>query len=252
MSRRSDRLPPAARVRGVRARLAGALVALAVLALPAGIAAQAAAPAQAAAAKDGDGARALIQDTAERVIALLNDSALTSDQRRERIIELVDQRIDVGVVTRLVLAKHYKRFTPEQEAAFRKEFRHHLIATYYRNAETAKVKSIDIYESRGEKDGDWTVRSRVRSVEQGETLIDYRVRRSKDTGAWLIIDISIEQVSLVSNFRSQFKEILSTRGPEELIAMLREKNAKADSGAEGEGGPSDPPPPKGAPPGDGK
>jgi len=185
--------------------------------------AQAAAVQQAAT----DGARAVIQDTADKVIALLKDPALDSHARRERIIEIVDNRIDIAVITKLVLAKNYSKFTPEQQAEFRKQFREHLIATYYRNAEAAKFSTIEIYESREEERGDWTVRSKVVSPEQGDTLIDYRMRKTKDTGVWQIIDITIENVSLVQNFRSQFQEVLSGKDPAQLIEMLREKNAKA-------------------------
>jgi len=214
--------PPTVAPRAAAAPCTPAALREAPVAAPARQAAAQQAPAAAA-----DGARALIQDTADKVIALLKDPALDSHARRERIVELVDGRIDIGVVTKLVLAKNFTRFTPEQLKNFRKEFREHLIATYYRNAEAARFSTIEISESRPEERGDWTVRSKVVSGEQGDTLIDYRLRKSKDTGAWLIIDITIENVSLVQNFRSQFQEVLSDKEPDELIQMLRNKNAKA-------------------------
>jgi phospholipid transport system substrate-binding protein len=212
-----------------RAAVAAALLAAALLVPAAPAAAVAPAARLAPAARQAaDGARALIQDTADKVIALLKDPALDSHTRREKIIELVDGRIDVIVVCKLVLAKNYSRFTPAQVEEFRKQFREHLIATYYRNAEAARFSSIEILESREEERGDWTVRSKVVSKEQGDTFIDYRLRKSKDTGQWLIIDITIENVSLVQNFRSQFQEVLSNKEPAQLLELLREKNRKAE------------------------
>ncbi len=200
-----------------------------------------------------DGARAVIQDTADKVIALLKDPTLDSHARRERIVDIVDNRLDMMVVSKLVLAKNYGKFTTEEQAEFRKQFREHLIATYYRNAEGAKFSTIEIYDSRDEGKGDWTVRSKVISKEQGDTLIDYRLRANKDTGAWQIIDITIENVSLVQNFRSQFQEVLSGKSPAQLIELLREKNAKAsvedratDKASDASGGEEQPAKPRAA------
>ncbi len=63
--------------------------------------------------------------------------------------------------------------------------------------------------------------------------VDYRVRH--EDGGWRIVDITVEGVSLVSNFRSQFQEIISNGGFERLMKMLREKNAAAEKDT-GKGG----------------
>ena len=52
--------------------------------------------------------------------------------------------------------------------------------------------------------------------------VDYRMRNREDT--WRVIDVIIEGVSLVSNFRSQFKDIVSKKGADGLIAQLRSRN----------------------------
>ena len=57
-------------------------------------------------------------------------------------------------------------------------------------------------------------------------LVDYRLRQEND--AWRIIDVVIERVSLVANFRSQFQDIMSSGGPAKLLDVLREKNAKGE------------------------
>jgi phospholipid transport system substrate-binding protein len=48
-------------------------------------------------------------------------------------------------------------------------------------------------------------------------------------GQWKIIDVIVEGVSLVSNFRSQFQDIVANGGPDKLITLLKEKNAKGES-----------------------
>ena len=53
--------------------------------------------------------------------------------------------------------------------------------------------------------------------------MDYRLRQID--GNWKVIDLIIERVSLVSNFRSQFQEVMANGGIEKLLQLLREKNA---------------------------
>ena len=47
-------------------------------------------------------------------------------------------------------------------------------------------------------------------------------------GQWKIIDVVVEGVSLVSNFRSQFQDIVATGGPDKLLALLKEKNISGE------------------------
>ena len=56
--------------------------------------------------------------------------------------------------------------------------------------------------------------------------VDYRLRQTD--GTWKIIDVIIEGVSLVSNYRSQFQEIMTNGGIDRLLGLLREKNARGE------------------------
>jgi phospholipid transport system substrate-binding protein len=67
----------------------------------------------------------------------------------------------------------------------------------------------------------------LRGGASADVLVDYRLRQRD--GQWKIIDVIVERVSLVSNFRSQFQEIVSNGGPDRLITLLKEKNAKGES-----------------------
>ena len=59
-----------------------------------------------------------------------------------------------------------------------------------------------------------------------DAKISYRLRNRNDR--WRIIDVVIEGVSLVSNYRSQFAEVLNNGTIDDLIAKLRDKNFVID------------------------
>jgi phospholipid transport system substrate-binding protein len=57
-------------------------------------------------------------------------------------------------------------------------------------------------------------------------IVDYRLRQTG--GDWKVIDVVIEGISLVANYRDQFKSVIGSEGAEGLLLRLREKNAKGD------------------------
>ncbi|MBM3985625.1 MAG: ABC transporter substrate-binding protein [Planctomycetes bacterium] len=161
------------------------------------------------------------------VTVILKDKASTQASRRARIEALVERWLDAEVISKLTLAKNWKSFDAAQQQEFVRLFRKHLVLTYYRNVDRYAFERIDVYEDRAEGKGDATVRTRVVSPEAGDVLIDLRLRPTG--GDWKAIDILIEGVSLVQNFRSQFQEVLSNGKPEQLLRSLREKNEATEA-----------------------
>ena len=65
-------------------------------------------------------------------------------------------------------------------------------------------------------------------VEAGKPDIhlDYRLKKVK--GLWYIVDVNVEGIWLVDNYRNQFAGIVNSSGIEGLIAELEKKNAGAE------------------------
>ena len=129
-------------------------------------------------------------------------------------------------VARLVLARNWKQLSPEQQKDFVEEFKKHLSMTYGKNVETYNNERAEVTGDRAEPGGDWTVKTKIVRPGAADVLLDYRLRQ--EDGGWKVIDVIIEGVSLVANFRAQFQEIVSNQGPQKLIDLLREKNAKGE------------------------
>jgi phospholipid transport system substrate-binding protein len=171
--------------------------------------------------------RDVVQTTADEVLAVLAKKDLSKQARREEVKRIVLAHTDFDILCRLVLARNWSRFTPEQQAEFKREFENHLSATYGRRLDDYRNEKIAIVGDRKEANGDVTVQTRVlRGGGSNDFLVDYRLRQSD--GQWKMIDMIPEQVSLVANFRSQFQEILSNGGPDKLLQLLREKTAKGE------------------------
>jgi phospholipid transport system substrate-binding protein len=169
---------------------------------------------------------AVVQQTADAVVVVLADKGLTADQKRTKIQDIVYDHFDFNTLARLVLARNWKQLSPEQQKDFVEEFKKHLSMTYGKNVETYNNERAEITGDRAEPGGDWTVKTKIVRPGAADILVDYRLRQ--EDGGWKVIDVIIEGVSLVANFRSQFQEIVSNQGPQKLIDLLREKNAKGE------------------------
>lgn len=177
-------------------------------------------------AAHADGPRDVVQKTADVVVAVLADKNLSGAEKRSRIEAIVYAQVDFDTLSKLVLARHWSELTPAQKDEFMQEFRQHLSMTYGRNLDSYKNERVQITGDRQEARDDWTVHSKIVRGGPDDIAVDYRLR-SKD-GQFRIIDVIVEGVSLVANFRSQFQEVIANGGITRLIELLHEKNTKGE------------------------
>lgn len=165
---------------------------------------------------------AIVEQMAGQALEVLRDKSLDTDAKRQRLEEIVYQNIDFETLSRLVMARNWRKLSAAQKDEFMREFKKHLSATYGDNVDNYRNESVEILGQREEKRGDITVKSKIVRGGSDDVMVDYRLRQRN--GEWRIIDVVVEGVSLVANFRSQFQDIMSNGGAERLLKLLREKN----------------------------
>jgi phospholipid transport system substrate-binding protein len=205
---------------GTRIRIAGVLLAVSL-----GLAAVAQ-----AAEYSAPEPRAAVQKTIDEVLTVLRADGLNTEQRLGRIEKIAYARFDLRTMSRLILARNWKRFSEKQQEEYVREFKRYLANNYGSRIERYEQEEVEILGERQEPRGDVTVRTRIVGGNFENATVDYRMR--KRGGDWKVIDVIIEGISLVSNFRDQFKAVLARGGPEHLLEQLREKNASGELATE--------------------
>ncbi len=170
----------------------------------------------------GDGPQQVIDRTVVEVLAVLADRARPSEERRAELEALARQRFDFGTMSRLVLARNWKRFSKPQQTEFVEGFTSYLVNDYGSRLDRYEQEQVEVLGERQEPRGDVTVKTAIVGGENNGALVDYRMR--EDKGRWKIIDVVIEGISLVANYRDQFRDVIARSGPEGLLEKLREKN----------------------------
>ena len=173
----------------------------------------------AAAAED---ARATMEKTVADVLRVLDDSALSLQTKRDRIQAIAFERFDFVTMSKLVLKRDWKKFDTAQQQEFVEQFREHLSARYGENLGKYENETVDVTSDHTETNGDVSVKTVIRGGKFDGTPVDYRLRQGSD---WQVIDVVIENVSLVSSFRTQFADVLAKSGPTGVLTKLKERNA---------------------------
>lgn len=185
-------------------------------------------------AADPAAARATVVQAVDEVLAVLDEKGLDTDGRIRKLEGIADRRFAWDTMSRLVLARNWSKLSEAQRTEFQTEFRRHLRLSYGKRIETYSGEKIEVGEARAEANGDVTVMTKIRGGRFEGTRVDYRMRaKSSD---WQVLDVIIEGVSLISNFRTQIQEIVSQRGVEKLIDELRAKGP-GELEPKGKGGP---------------
>ncbi len=170
-----------------------------------------------------------VQSTVDQVIPEVTNRKDELSAEPGKIYELVDQvilpRFDFVRMSQLVLGKHWRRATPEQKQAFVREFRELLIRTYATALLNYSGQDIVYLPVRAGKDvRKVTVNTQVREVGAPAIPVDYRLWRSDE--GWKVYDVSIDSISLVSNYRSSFASQIRRYKLDGLIAKLAKLNQR--------------------------
>jgi phospholipid transport system substrate-binding protein len=173
-----------------------------------------------------DSAKALIEKTVVQVLGVLRDQSRSAAQRRLELEKIAHSRFDFRTMARLVLARDWKRLDAAKRDEFVDQFTTYLANDYGSRIDRYQQQDVQVMGEQPKPRGDVEVRTKIVGGESNGAIVDYRMRKGKD-GTWRIIDVVIEGISLVANFRDQFREVIARGGPEALLQKLKEKNAAA-------------------------
>ncbi|MBI5102407.1 MAG: ABC transporter substrate-binding protein [Nitrospirae bacterium] len=168
-----------------------------------------------------------VKGHADQVLDVLRDPSLKGEAakktKKEKLRAISEKMFDFTELSKRTLAQNWNKLNPAQQQEFTELYKTILGDAYndkilaYTDEKITFSKEVPLTEKTVE------VRSSVLR-KTSEVPIYYRVIL-KD-GSWKVYDVVVEGVSLSSNYRSQFKEILANKPPESLIETLRKKAGK--------------------------
>lgn len=167
-----------------------------------------------------------VRATINQVTPILQKvSEQNGDSRQERINkvwEIVESRFDLPELARRALGIHWRERTEGERQEFIKLFTE-LIKQTYSDTLMRYTGDIQFFFDQERIEGNFaTVNTRMFNPALDKTIpIRYRLHRVGND--WLVYDVVIEQVSMVSNYRTQFHRIISRASYEELVQSIQNR-----------------------------
>lgn len=162
--------------------------------------------------------------------AIQNDAQLASGEA-SRVKKFVDEMVmpvvDFERMTRTAVGPKWRSATPEQRKELQELFREQLTKVYSGALSTVQDLQVRLAPNRVKPtQTDALVRTLMNAPGKPDMHINYRLKKVK--GQWRIVDVDVEGIWLVENYRTQFSGVVNQSGIEGLIKAMREKIAQTD------------------------
>jgi phospholipid transport system substrate-binding protein len=164
----------------------------------------------------------------DKVLDVLRDSSLKGDSgksaKKAKIRSITEKMFDYTELSRRTLGQNWKKFNNEHQKEFIELYKSILEDAYADKLITYTDEKVLFNKENMLSEKTCEIQTTI-VTKKADIPIFYRVIQ-KD-GEWRVYDVVIEGVSLVNNYRTQFREILASKPPDGLLDVLRKKVGKA-------------------------
>jgi phospholipid transport system substrate-binding protein len=172
-------------------------------------------------------AKETVETGVNKLIAKLGDPAFKAKAKEDQIAQIgeeIDSIFDFKELSRRTLGRNWKKMKPEQQKEFVQLFKELLQGVYADRLLAYSDQKIIFDKETMLKKGRAEVQSFLQTSDGTKIPLFYRL--TNKSGSWKVYDVIIEGVSMVKNYRTQFRKILAKDSHEKLLEILRNKVGK--------------------------
>lgn len=156
----------------------------------------------------------------DEVMAVVYDTAPGLEPLSVRVKPVLEKYFDFGGITRRAVGPGWRQLTPDQQKQATELFGEIVLRTYADRFEPKEKPTIS-YGKMVEISAKRRELAQIVGYLGQNYSVAYRMEQ-QESGMWLVYDIIIEGVSMVSNYREQFVAILQKGGPDALLKSLED------------------------------
>lgn len=165
-----------------------------------------------------------IETQVNKVLDVLREPSLKGEAakaaRKDKVWGLINELFDYTELSRRALGRNWKKLDVDQKKEFTDLFSRLLGGVYLDRIMAYSDEEVSYKKEALYKRNKAEVQTLV-AAKSGDIPIHYRMILKN--GNWKVFDVVVEGVSLVRNYRTQFRKILQNKPPEHLLEILRKK-----------------------------
>lgn len=174
----------------------------------------------------------VLQNTSNQLISELQRNQATLKTKPQIVYGIVDQillpHVDVESMSSKALGRAWSNATRAQQQAFEDQFVTLLVRTYSSALAQYTNERVIFLPLREDFNNQSYVEVKSRVIRESGPQINLNYRMLRVQGQWKLYDFSVDGVSIIESFRSQFVEELRQSGIDGLIGKLAQHNNQSD------------------------
>ncbi len=180
------------------------------------------------AAQAAHGPTKAIEQAVNELMVIIKNPDMANPAKRPALFQQIEDKVktifDFEEFSARTVGPSWRDFTPEQRKRFIEAFASLLRATYIEKLEGYDGEKVnytgEVLSTKGDKAEVQT------SVLIKDKNVPVAYRMLQKNGEWKVYDVRIEKISLIENYRGQFKELLIKGDAEALIKKVETKAAE--------------------------
>ncbi len=168
-----------------------------------------------------------VKSRMDQVFDVLRDPALQGESanklKRKKILSILDNIFDYVELSKRTLSRNWNKLKLDQREEFQKLYKALLEKVYMDKILAYTDQEIVFGKERTLGQNKVEVESKIVS---GSLVTPIHFRMILKNGKWRAYDVVIEGISLVKNYRSQFKRVIKKKSLEGMLEVLRKKVSK--------------------------
>lgn len=170
----------------------------------------------------------MVQELSQSVLKQIDAQReeLSSDPAKVKVFadQYILPYVDTPKMARYVMGQYWRIATPKQQSEFVEAFKNTLLRSYSQSLIKLKVSKIKVTRVEEPREGRATVMTDVTQSDGNISSVIYRAYLNKHTHKWMLYDVTIEGISLLLNYRKIFASEFDSKGIDQVIESLKEKN----------------------------
>lgn len=168
-----------------------------------------------------------VRTSVDAILVILQNGELDVQQKRADISKIITKRFDFRAMSQRTLATNWKKTSDEEKKQFTALFSQLIESSYVGKIEAYTNEKV---EYPGEKvKGKKAVVETLILTSSADIPVNYKLYQKGDQ--WLVYDVIIEGISLISNYRSSYQEIMKDEGFDGLLNKMQAKIDELSSAA---------------------
>ena len=169
----------------------------------------------------------LVKQLVAQVLSIVKDKQMTQPDKQTKLRELGAANFDFDEMSRLAMGKSWRSLSADQRKRFVPVFTSFLEDAYLNKVQNYSAQEIQITKAYVTDKDYAQVSGGI--VQQGSEPIGLSFSLKRESGAWKIYDVAVDNVSTLDSYRTEFQRIMGEKGFDELMAQIQRRDRELAS-----------------------